>query len=135
MNKRQAQRLLKVARALRESPAPEAFNMDKYIWCGTPACALGHYGSRPDLQRVMVVRKDGFGKPDLFYRHGIDLVDYWDYQILDHFGTSRAEAEDLFGSHGCGGAKTTIEAAQYIEDFVRRKYDRWRYFTDLKIGR
>lgn len=70
-NERQDRRLLNVARALRESPNPKAFTMLRFVhgddsfsntvgsaadWCGTPACALGHYGSRTDLQKIVKIR-------------------------------------------------------------------------------
>src|SRR6187551_2522759 len=51
----QYKRLMNVAKALRESPNAGRFDMGCYIhsgseeegeknWCGSPACALGHYG-------------------------------------------------------------------------------------------
>lgn len=53
MNRRQAKNLFKAVQALRESPAPKDFRMKCFVnACGTPACVLGHIGSRTDLQRM-----------------------------------------------------------------------------------
>lgn len=118
-------RLLAVARALRESPKPEAFTMQLYAYgpnrydaehpCGTPACALGHYASRADLQKEFVI----VGHSVLFAdesRRGI--AHYDSEEVMEHFGLSLNQASLLFNSQGCGGAKTVEEAAQFIEDFV-----------------
>lgn len=123
-------RLLNVARALRESPKPKAFTMHCYVggdtwdfdtshnWCGTPACALGHYAARTDLQRLMRILN---GKA--VYRESIygSSICYADECVLKHFGIYWSEAGCLFGSEGCGNAKTTKQAARYIERFVARK--------------
>jgi hypothetical protein len=144
MNKRQAQRLLNVARALRESEHPELFTMESYVnnaamlsnrfeatdvpehWCGTPACALGHYGARTDLQRKIRIARIPFGFNGTSYfglRYGNNRdVGYADDAMLNHFGLERHEAHLLFCPSGCGGAKTTLQAAQFIENFVAQKY-------------
>lgn len=138
MNKVHKRRLLNVARALRESEIPKAFTMRMYTHerdfaggcgcdqcvrecveriaalpsgttCRTPACALGHYYARPDLQRLG--RIDDAGK--------IPYV-YDDPPVLRHFGLTYAEATELFAGHGCGDARTPMQAAQYIERFVAR---------------
>lgn len=114
MNK---QRLLNVARALRESPNPDKFDM-KLIQhsCGTPACALGHYVARTDLQSA-------FLPPPIGARYRINDVNGlmlypFGPLVLGHFGLSETELEELFDEEGCGGAKTAVEAAEYIEKFV-----------------
>ena len=147
MNKRQARRLLNVARSLRESANPELFSMHSYVndvdtllnklpvgdsgvdtnLCGTPACALGHYASRTDLQRKMRIAQLGkewfTGVPLYGLRYNNNrAVGFDDRTILDHFGITRDETYELFDGYGCGGAKTAIEAAQYIEDFVQNRY-------------
>jgi hypothetical protein len=114
-------RLLNVARALRESPKPEAFYMGEYAQdCGTPACALGHYAHRVDLQDVFMLRDNLVflcGAPiDAWETH----YDYYDDDVCDHFGISVGQACELFSANGCGHAKTAIEAAEYIENFVER---------------
>jgi len=121
MNK---ERLLNVAKALRESANPNDFHMTDYVNdCGTPACALGHYAFRTDLQKLCVikVREDDYFSVE--YRvhddeRGYDRLDYDDPPLLEHFGISAEEALELFGGEGCGNAKTPIEAADYIEHFV-----------------
>jgi hypothetical protein len=151
MNKRQSNRLLNVAKALREYPHPERFTMSCYIhdldtvhksWCGTPGCALGTYASRPDLQRVFKVKYAtdsqwnektqtyleiqapylGYrGGVDVTYRDDVELASHLDEEALEHFGLELEEAEELFNETGCGNAQTPIEAAKYIEKFVARK--------------
>lgn len=115
MNK---QRLLNVAKALRESPDPTHFTMGVYGHaCGTPACAFGHYAERRDLQSEFIlccglvssVRHDGTREP-------------WTTQsVADHFGIGTEEVDELFAGDGCGEATTIERAAAYIERFVARK--------------
>lgn len=151
MNKVQSKRLLNVARALREAhAAKKKFNMDKFVFgqasainygdrflvgqprnveaesCGTPACALGHYASRTDLQRFVKIQyhKDDFGikYAELAYFGSRDSgVDYCDSEFERHFGISLEETELLFSWDGCNGAKTALAAAKYIERFVKQK--------------
>lgn len=121
-------RLLAVARALRESPAPEKFTMEEYGYgCNTPACAFGHYAARADLQGAFALDKDGWpilvNGPAVYYPSPV---------VLRHFGITGDEAAELFAGPefdddgeavrdgGCGGAKTARAAAEYIEEFVRR---------------
>ena len=117
------ERLLNVARALRESKKPEEFTMHFYAAdCGTPACALGHYAARHDLQDCFALDQDGdlveVGTDD---GEGFQLLTSWDFaDVLNHFGITLDEADKLFSSHGCSGATTPIEAAEYIEQFVER---------------
>jgi len=121
----QAQRLLNVALALRESRNPDQFQMGCYVnGCGTPACAIGHYASRADLQDLFAIRNgDDFvyadSTPDWEYG---GLADYDDDRVLEHFGITAYEAEALFGGRGCDYAKTANEAADFIERFVKRKW-------------
>lgn len=111
MNK---QRLLNVARALRESPKPERFTMDCYVHrCGTPACALGHYILRSDMQSDWVW--DPVSRYPAPLRPRIGALSTWAGQ---HFNILDREIGELFGADGCNGAQTPIEAAEYIEQFV-----------------
>lgn len=145
LSKVHAKRILNVARALRESVNPEAFDMRKYVWgdqfsrssmnpvdvvkekefCGTPACALGHYAARRDLQKLL---KIGYGmtypdtiQPRMAYadegesRPGASFLDN---ALQEHFGITEQESYSLFGVNGCGHAKSVVEAAQFIEKFV-----------------
>lgn len=111
MNK---ERLLNVARALRESQVPGDFTMVRLVNpCGTPACALGHYAARTDLQDEYWI--DAYGR---FRCVSDDRGDDDDDSDAKHFGITSDESSELFGTEGCGEAKTAIEAAEYIEQFV-----------------
>lgn len=109
------ERLLNVVRALREDKDPENFRMYAFSRCGTPACALGHYAARDDLQHVFRLRKSGWlglqGK-----RSGDIGID--SPAVQEHFGIDFDEADELFGYCGCDGARHPEEAARYIESFV-----------------
>lgn len=132
------QRLRNLIVALRESPAPDAFTMKYYGYigrnpwwdlplpkdyqesvqtqypCKTPACVLGHYAARQDLQDVFKLTQCGtldYGCNFSFYT-----------VLYQHFGLSDKECDELFGSYGCGRAHTTGEAITYIEQFITRKF-------------
>lgn len=110
------ERLLNVARALRESPNPERFAMDHWaLGCRTPACAAGHYAARRDLQDVFYLDARGVLCE---CRIGPLRLDAALTRLAIHFGVFEEDTESLFGARGCGGAQTTIEAAKYIERFV-----------------
>lgn len=110
-----ARRLLKVARALREGKR-RSFNMESYAnECGTPACAIGHYASRRDLQRYFSLSELGS------LLCGDEAVGFDDYEVTSHFGISIDEAYELFDAAGCGAATTPIAAARYIEKFVKER--------------
>lgn len=140
MNKIQQKRLLNVAKALRESPKPKAFSMELFVYgevsldcstrtlsqrepCGTPACALGHYGARRDLQKQFKIelRQDGSFANLVYNDERAGPVWFDDNRIQAHFGIDEQEALKLFSADGCGGAKTTKKAAQFIERFVAKK--------------
>jgi len=91
--------------------------------CGTPACALGHYASRGDLQKAFKLGDPSGTSSYQFVvlRKWGGFVDYYAGAVLDHFGIEYPEAGELFGGNGCGGAKTVKQAAKYIENFVKRK--------------
>ena len=118
MNKK---RLLNVARALRESKTPNRFTMRTYAHaaCGTPACALGHYAARGDLQRTLSL-KNG----ELVHRNG-EHVCFDSPEVRDHFGITLSQAWGLFAIIGCGNAQTPKQAARFIERFVKAG-GRWR---------
>ncbi len=112
-------RLLSVVRALEEAKEPEpgkpGFSMSMFVHgCGTPACALGHYAARRDLQSEFEIVGD-----QLMFKNGT-------HPLLDgslHFGFDALDLDhmsELFSASGCGGAKTRHEAADYIRDFIRR---------------
>lgn len=149
MNKTQAKRLLNVAKSLRESKNPKQFTMEKYVWgesfhqslawqtppqqaaeqnfCGTPACALGHYASRRDLQKLLkvnitkkMVNDELLPVAAVSYLNNQE-IDFCSKKFRDHFGIDEQEADSLFSGFGCGDAQTPIQAARYIERFVKIK--------------
>jgi hypothetical protein len=70
--------------------------------CGTPACAGGHWNASINLSPDSI-RKGSFYHDETF---GL---------------SSEREWFELFGSTGCGDARTAREAASYIRGFVARK--------------
>lgn len=125
-----AQRLLDVARATRETSVPDNFTMRYFGDCGSPACALGNYAVRRDLQRVFYLGKLPGSSTRLFLLSVADnglvscLVSCNEGLVQRHFGISEAEAVELFSGVGCGHAQTPEAAAAYIEAFVARKWVR-----------
>lgn len=66
--------------------------------CGTPACALGHWlHVHPEHREYSTPAEHALFEID---------NDGW---------------AELFGGSGCGGAKTSKEAAAYIRGFIARK--------------
>lgn len=138
MTPQQATRLVRVADALRDAFTFEwYFSMSTYgsRWdeaaelgsdheqqfvdehkCGTPACALGHYAVRDDLQLEFGLDREG----ELVNSDG-DIMGHNDDAVYRHFGVTHTEADALFDSGGCGGANTAEEAAVFIEEFVINK--------------
>lgn len=119
MNK---ERLLNVAKALRESPNPERFSMRLYAHaCDTPACALGHY-AHSDLQDEFALGDDDF----VYHQPTGRQVNAYDREVLEHFDFGYSEdgeelSRELFSSHGCGGARTALKAAEFIERWVAER--------------
>lgn len=140
MNQTHKKRLLNVAKALREAPEPKYFKMSTFAngssdwtgegeppenFCGTPACALGHYAARRDLQREFKIWTDKrYGYAGILARS--DGSSEFE-AAAEHFGLTYdpydgdGEVYELFAPSGCGGAKTPKQAARYIERFVARK--------------
>jgi hypothetical protein len=90
--------------------------------CGTPACAMGHYAARRDLQRSFWLDPDGEMK--LAGRGGsIKNNDSFEESCGDdyakHFSITERQADMLFGGEGCGNAETPKEAADYISSFIK----------------
>ncbi len=152
MNTTQAQRLVNVANALRDADLnhwffdmdswgydPKRFNLGergnpKFTMpenevdfidehkCGTPACALGHYAVRPDLQGKFKLTKEGNLRMRTESRPVLgEEVDLGSLQMHQYFGISYDEAQELFAHDGCDDAQTPLAAARYIERFVRSK--------------
>ena len=115
--------------ANRESTTP--FSMHNWTWglfggehtsCNTPACLMGNYAARPDLQDTFLISKGG--SLELRLRPNRPLVDYWDvmFTLGHHFDLTAEEVSDLFNGDGCDGARQDrAKAIAYVEDFVARK--------------
>jgi hypothetical protein len=114
------ERLMNVVRALREAPPEVArrFDMHRYVHrCGTPACAFGHYAARTDLQNAFEINRDSSTAYVITSRG--DVPD--PLEIERHFDLNEDDHIDLLGTEGCRNAKTTTEAADYIEAFIARQ--------------
>lgn len=92
------------------------FNMETYASeCGTPACVLGNYANRTDLQSEY--RLDGRNIKD---SEGL-VTHFYDADVHDHFGITDDDAHDLFDVDGCGlKDRDTDEDGDYIGDPITR---------------
>lgn len=112
------ERLLNVAKACRETKYPNQFTMSKFGWrCGAPGCALGNYAVREDLQDEFSLDAQTH---ELRLRRIPGFVGVDDERLLRHFGIDYATSQKLFGTHGCGGAVSPEQAAQFIEQYAGR---------------
>ena len=124
---RYVNRMNNVVRAIKEAPKQSSpstgFNMSTYGYftedkCGSPACALGHYAFRRDLQKTFLLDKSA----NVLLRNGLGLGS-WDDSIAPHFGITVAEAIKLFDVDGCDNAETNREhAIRYIASFIKQKW-------------
>lgn len=134
-------RLLDIVKALREaqnnSHFVKDFTMRRFVNpCGTPACALGHYAWRNDLQSEFIISNSAPLGRTVFYTEGFGShwrenesdhsVGLSDDRMLEYFGLSYSEVLELFDADGCLKAALPSEAADYIESFVARKWPQWR---------
>jgi hypothetical protein len=127
MNK---ERLLNIAKALREAPRPDKFTMSDVHACGTPACAFGHYAARRDLQQDFQLPTRCYENRDYPWIFCNTVLvgawgatrptAMWGREASNHFGIPHDQVNELFCSDGCGNAKTATQAAQYIKRFVSR---------------
>lgn len=128
-----ADRLLLVAKALRESQCPQAFIMTRIHTCGTPHCAFGHYIARRDLQQIFQFPMGDFaeqiGEHTGAHMHNVIMSGVWGATsvnfnwrrcISEHFDLDDTQVQMIFGPHGCNDADTAEAAADYIETYVRR---------------
>jgi len=116
--------------ANRESTAP--FSMHNWTWglfaeqehvsCNTPACLMGNYAARTDLQDTFFI--SARGNLELRSRPHRALTDYWDvsFALRQHFDLTDEEVNDLFNGNGCDGAQEDrAKAIAYVEAFIARK--------------
>jgi hypothetical protein len=123
-------RLLDVARACRETRHPRKFSMRLFSYdCKTPACALGNYAHRADLQNRFRLMPMGLALID-----GRRALACDSEEIRDYFSLSIPEAGELFCSTGCNDAKTPRQAAEYIEFFVDRRRNLGRGFAAFRAA-
>ena len=113
------ERLKNVIKAIRERKEEAHFDMRWWIQCGSPACALGHYASRTDLQEAFVLTSTEV-EPAVVDTNHRSFFGF----TAEHFDITKQEALDLFRSDGCGqvgiNSVTAKEAIEYIEDFISR---------------
>ena len=112
--------LQNIVRALKEAPADAVFDMQRYVHvCGTPACALGFYAAREDLQSFLTLRAGDmtYTRPDSDMRPSHRAC-YTDDQLCAHFGLKPKEMFLLFSSRGCDNAATREDAIEYLEGFI-----------------
>jgi len=120
---RYVNRMNNVVRALEKAPNPDDFDMALYGYstedkCGSPACTLGHYAFRRDLQKTFLLQKDG----NLTLRNDNGLG-AWVGDASPHFGITFTEAIDLFDIDGCNDAGTDRkQAIKYIANFIKQKW-------------
>jgi hypothetical protein len=113
-------RLLRLAAILDKVPTDQTlpdgqpiYDQKQYVHpCGSPACALGHWAAanpkRWEIDRSILVKKDS-------------PLSSVVRSAMDEFNLSYLTVDDLFGSYGCGKAKTGPEAAAFIRNFVANR--------------
>lgn len=116
------ERLKNLIVSLRDAK-PEDFSMLRYgNMCGTPACVLGHYASRTDLQGSFVLQsREGDCHPYVYSIDDDGPADCYSEYVTDHFDIDEEQALELFADNGCGNASTPEQAIEYIEEFIRRE--------------
>jgi len=121
---RYIKRMQNVVLAIKETPKPENFSMEIFGHhtnneCGSPACALGHYAYRRDLQKTFILNKKGT------VTAGNDNCTIFVSGpfVTSHFGINSSEAKELFWPNGCNSAGTDREQViAYIHDFIIQKW-------------
>ena len=117
INKQRLEKLLVALKGVK----PKDFDMNNYVHaCGTPACVLGYFASRVDLQRKFVLAKNaqGYMTCQLRVQDHDYPVDYEDTQVLGYFGINREQAEYLFGGGYPNDGKTPAQMRRKIRKFI-----------------
>lgn len=133
MNKQQLKNLKKLPKVLREEAARrdalgdkrkvgDSFNMHGFgnYSCNTPACVLGTYAYRKDVQDTFRPLRCYYGI-DIKLKGCSEVVYHDGLEVQAHFGLDATQAEELFGTKGCGGADNEEDAARFIEGFIERE--------------
>jgi hypothetical protein len=123
------ERLLNLARAVREHPRPELFTMVHYATgYMEPRCPLACYAARTDLQsEFRLIPPEDRG--NWSYPTGVGLISTgrnvdldrgltFAPELLKHFEINQDQARRLFGMYGCADARSTEQAAKFIESFA-----------------
>jgi len=106
-------RLEKLIVAL-EGVKPRDFNMTVYLHpCGSPACVLGYFASRGDLQRKFKLTKHSVSLRDTD-----EPVDFYDEEVCGYFGITYTQAESLFGCEGANEFATPAQMRRRIRKFI-----------------
>jgi hypothetical protein len=109
MNAKQKARFKNLIKATKEADR-DHFSMTRYAnGCGTPACVLGNYASRRDLQKSFTLHEF------------VENIAFDDLRVLEHFGITESEARVLFSTQGCRGAITPEGAVAFLEEFLEYK--------------
>jgi hypothetical protein len=112
-------RLEKLITAL-EGVKPKQFDMTVYAHkCGTPACVLGHFAARKDLQKKFKFnhKGDAFSAAVLLVKGGT-AVYHEDDEVLEYFGITPAQSEYLFGCEGKNEHATPAQMRRQIRKFI-----------------
>lgn len=124
------QRLLNAAQSVldydhsEDKVVPGEIYMGSYIKpCGAPACVLGHYAAREDLQDDFRVQYRGIISRWQLTDGGLG---YDSIQVRAHFNIRLDESLALFGEYGCGNAKHPEQVSEFINNFVAKKYPQWQ---------
>jgi hypothetical protein len=108
-----------VIKALKETPHADRFSMESWGHpCGTPACAIGNYAARTDLQDELKLIPNERGWQQLTSARNGMAVALDD--VSEMFDLSEVEADILFGPNGCGGANTTEQAVAFLEWYLTK---------------
>lgn len=98
--------------------------------CGTPACAIGHYlelrGMLPEKASTVYIAWENKEETNIFedrFYANLAREGHLVFEATDEFDLTEYEARDLFDFEGCGDARTALQAANYIRDFVARKIE------------
>lgn len=118
MNREHFEKLLQ---ATREAPA-ETFNMSVFAGqptaCGTPACLLGNYALRTDLQSEFRAKTDDYMGHIVSTATG-QRAHLDGLAVCEHFDITSEQADALFDADGCNDAGTDRDKAiAYVEHFM-----------------
>lgn len=114
MNAEQRQNFLNLIKAVSEHPMPKMFNMQEYGYdCGTPACILGTYADRSDLQNLFFLRDGSLRSKDSYA-----YLDFDSPLFAEHFGLDNEQLWKLFSHDGCDRARTIEKAVEYLKKFM-----------------